>query len=175
MWREFNDRARHTSFLNLRQGLSSCPPPPSHQPLINSQWRSPRVSRPRKIRCNSSRSAAPLKGNQTTEALRLQLPSHLSPYAHRSHHVRRIIPSVFRHLQATRHATPACVFSCHVLIRSFSHSACLLHYPRANEEAHVSWFKAGEREKKKVKRNQRDAVSPSSKQDFLRATVLIDR
>lgn len=86
-----------------------------------------------------------------------------------------IIPSVFRHLQATRHATPACVFSCHVLIRSFSHSACLLHYPHANEEAHVSWFKAGEREKKKVKRNQRDAVSPSSKQDFLRATVLIDR
>lgn len=86
----------------------------SHQPLINSQWRSSRVSGQRKLRCNSTRSPAPLKGNQTTEAPRLQLSSHLSPYAHRSHHVRRDNIECVRHLRAARRASLVRVFSCHV-------------------------------------------------------------
>lgn len=142
----------------------------SHQPLINSQWRSSRVSGQRKLRCNSTRSPAPLKGNQTTEAPRLQLSSHLSPYAHRSHHVRRDNIECVRHLRAARRASLVHVFSCHVAYILFP----ILHfYPCAQWEADVSWFKSGHAQK--AKWNQRDTVSPSSKQDFLHATILIDR
>lgn len=159
------------------QSMVILPPPlpththttPSHQPLINHQRRSPHVSRQegKKLRCNSSRSHL--------KATKQQRPcAHSCP--HTCHHMLagRIVfagvtPSVFATSQAARHATLAAVLS-----RTFSFPS-RISPPPARGEAQVSWFQSATTTRKSEVKPERDAVSPSSKQDFLHPTVLIDR